>query len=210
MSATAIQAFVHLGAGYACVLDHSRLGGGAMKLRMLRVLLLAAWRCASPAALVDFSSVVIFGDSLSDTGNNAFVFDTLGALGFLPPSELRTPYRLLATRYPNCSLSAVASNLGGTDYAYGGARIGPLGSSLNPFVDFPNNFPLSVTSQVATFLGQHPQAPGDALYIVEGGGNDARDIIQKAAQDIGGGNQPAAGHLSRCADVRELREQHRR
>jgi outer membrane lipase/esterase len=185
-----------------------------MKLRMFRALLAAVCIAASPAALADFSSVVIFGDSLSDTGNNAFVFDAVGATQSLPPGTLRTPVPTsdntfipelpyptpVGGRYSNgpvwaedfasaLGLSAIASNLGGTDYAYGGARMGPLGSP-NPFLDFPNNFPLSVTTQVATFLGQHPQAPADALYIVEGGGNDARDIIQEAAQDIAGSIDP--------------------
>src|SRR5215471_7065910 len=185
-----------------------------MTLRMFGVLLAGTCISASSAALADFSSVVIFGDSLSDTGNNAFVFDTVGAAQNLPPGTLRTPVPTadntfipdfpyatpVGGRYSNgpvwaedfasaLGLSALPSNLGGTDYAYGGARMGPLGP-LNPFQDFPNNFPLSVTTQVATFLGQHPQAPADALYIVEGGGNDARDIIQKAAQDVSAGNNP--------------------
>jgi len=185
-----------------------------MTLRMFGVLLAGTCISASSAALADFSSVVIFGDSLSDTGNNAFVFDTVGAAQNLPPGTLRTPVPTadntfipdfpyatpVGGRYSNgpvwaedfasaLGLSALPSNLGGTDYAYGGARMGPLGP-LNPFQDFPNNFPLSVTTQVATFLGQHPQAPADALYIVEGGGNDARDIIQKAAQDVSVGNNP--------------------
>src|SRR5262245_30421093 len=134
-----------------------------MKLRVFGVLLAGACIAASSVALADFSSVVIFGDSLSDTGNNAFVFDTLGALGDLPPSELRTlvptpgntfiptaPYATsVGGRYSNgpvwaddfasaLGLSALPSNLGGTDYAYGGARMGPLGPP-NPFQDFPNN-----------------------------------------------------------------------
>ena len=92
-------------------------------------------------------------------------------------------------------LNALASNLGGTDYAYGGARMGPLGSP-NPFQDFPNNFPPSVTTQAATFLGQHPQPPADALYIVEGGGNDARDILAQAQQDVMHGIDPTADILA--------------
>lgn len=168
------------------------------------------------SAFAGYSNLFLFGDSLSDTGNNAFVFDTVGASGNppLPPGTLRTsvptpsntfiptyPYATsVGGRYSNGSmwaesfaaaygLSAVASDLGGTNYAYGGARVGPLGS-LNPFLDFPDNFPLSLTTQVATFLAQHPQAPADALYVVAGGGNDALDIIEKAGQDIASSVDP--------------------
>ena len=65
--------------------------------RIVRMLLLAVvagprWRwtsasaCAAGAAA--FSSLFAFGDSLSDTGNNAAVFDTAGFP--LPPGTLRT------------------------------------------------------------------------------------------------------------------------
>ncbi|MBX3681035.1 MAG: hypothetical protein KF710_12720, partial [Rhodocyclaceae bacterium] len=40
---------------------------------------------AAPAAAGPFSSLFIFGDSLSDTGNNAAVFDSMGAGSGLPP-----------------------------------------------------------------------------------------------------------------------------
>lgn len=172
-----------------------------------------------------YTSLFLFGDSLSDTGNNALVFDVAGAFQAppLPPGTLRTPVPTAGNtfiplfpyatpvggRYSNGAvwaesfagafgLGAVASNLGGTNYAYGGARVGPLGP-LNPFQDFPQNFPLSLTTQVATFLLQHPQAPADALYIVAGGGNDARDLIEAAAQDIAQGFDPLPAILSGAA-----------
>jgi len=188
---------------------------------------LVAFGClaASGSALGGYSGLFIFGDSLSDTGNNAFVFDVVGlsANPPLPAGTLRTPVPTpsdtfvpqfpyatpVGGRYSNgpvwaesfataLGLSALASNLGGTNYAYGGARVGPLGP-LNPFLDFPNNFPLSLTTQVATFLAQYPQAPADALYIVAGGGNDARDIILAAAQDIANNVNPLPNILSAAA-----------
>ena len=41
------------------------------------------------AQAVPYTGLVVFGDSLSDSGNNAIVFDGLGAP--LPPGTLRTP-----------------------------------------------------------------------------------------------------------------------
>lgn len=141
-----------------------------------------------------FSSLIVFGDSLSDTGNNAAVFDSFVP----PPGTLRTPvpianptfiptYPYASNRYSNgpvwveglgagLGLSANASLLGGTNFAFGGARSGPTGSS----------FPYSLLDQVSFFLGGvGGVAPVGPLYVVAGGGNDARDAFALAA---GGGN----------------------
>lgn len=150
------------------------------------------------AQALPFSSLVIFGDSLSDSGNNAVVFDTRVAPPGTPPGTLRTPTPIAApgfiptfpyqsNRYSNgpvwieqfaasVGMSARASLLGGTNFAFGGARTGPAGSS----------FPFSLTDQVSFFLGATGGvAPGNALYVVQGGGNDARDAFALAA---GGGD----------------------
>ena len=192
--------------------------GWAKSKRALKALLgivcIAAWTSAQAG----YSNLFLFSDSLSDTGNNAFVFDVVGAAGtlrtpvpttdnsFIPTYPYATP---VGGRYSNGAiwaeafapvfgLSAIASNLGGTNYAYGGARLGPLGSP-NPFDNFPNNFPLSLTTQVATFLSSYPQAPADALYVVAGGGNDTRDIIAAAGTDILNGIDPTAGVVAAAA-----------
>jgi outer membrane lipase/esterase len=184
-----------------------RLQGG-----LLAIVCLATWS----GAQAGYSNLYVFGDSLSDTGNNAVVFDIVGASQSLPPGTLRTPmvtpdnsfipiYPYVASNvYSNgpvwtssfaaaLGLSANPSLMGGTNYAYGGARVGPIGNP-NPFVSFPNNFPPSLTTQVATFLlSSSGQAPSDALYVVAGGGNDARDIITAAAIDIANGIDPTSG-----------------
>jgi phospholipase/lecithinase/hemolysin len=181
---------------------------------LLRFAALIVTSALSTGASAGYSSLFIFGDSLSDTGNNAFVFDLVGASQGIPLGTLRTPVPTannsfipdfpyatsVGGRYSNgpvwaesfaaaLGLSATASNLGGTNFAYGGAVAGPLGNP-NPFVNFPANFPLSLTTQAATFFGQNPQAPADALYIVAGGGNDARAIITQASTDIFNGVNP--------------------
>jgi outer membrane lipase/esterase len=186
-------------------------------LRFAAFILASALSAGASAA---YSNLFIFGDSLSDTGNNAFVFDLVGASQGIPPGTLRTPVPTannsfipdfpyatsVGGRYSNgpvwaesfaaaLGLSATASNLGGTNYAYGGAVAGPLGNP-NPFANFPANFPLSLTTQAATFFGQHPQAPTDALYVVAGGGNDARAIITQAGMDILNGVNPFPGIIA--------------
>lgn len=180
-----------------------------------RLALVITLFCAPVAAsAAPYSSVFFFGDSLSDSGNNAFVFDVVGGSQGLPPGTLRTPVPTpsnsfipaypyatpVGGRYSNgpvwaeifaasLGVTAAPSLLGGTNYAYGGAVTGPLGNP-NPFANFPNNFPPSLTTQVATFLGTHPQAPVDALYVVAGGGNDARALITQAANNIANGINP--------------------
>ena len=153
--------------------------------------LIAAQLLPSTAfALPSYSNIFVFGDSLADSGNNAIVFDSMSGT----PGAPRTPTPLVdpllvpthpyaTNRYSNgpvwveqmaASLghSALPSLAGGTNFAFGGARVGPLGSP----------FPFSLRDQVSSYLGASGGiASASALYVVEGGGNDARDIIQTAA-----------------------------
>jgi outer membrane lipase/esterase len=137
-----------------------------------------------------YTGLTIFGDSLADSGNNATFFDVFVAPPGTPPGTLRTPvpigspdfiptFPYASNRYSNgpvwveqfagyLGLSAQASLLGGPNFAFGGARTGPLGSS----------FPFSLLDQVAAFLAPAGNnAPSDRLYIIVGGGNDARDVL---------------------------------
>lgn len=147
---------------------------------------LGAWPLVAPA--VPFTGLVAFGDSLADSGNNALVFDIVGLPA--PPGTLRTPvpipsadfiptFPYASGRYSNgpvwveqlaakLGVAAAPSLAGGSNYAFGGARTGPLGSP----------FPFSLVDQVSTFLtGTGGVAPSGNLYVVEGGGNDARDAL---------------------------------
>jgi outer membrane lipase/esterase len=171
------------------------------QLSFISVFFLALTFASGAVQALPYSNLVIFGDSLADTGNNAAVFDTEIAPPGTPPGTLRTPTPIpsndfIATfpyaekRYSNgpvwveqfadsLGLSAQASLLGGTNFAFGGARTGPSGGS----------FPFSLTDQVSMFLGgTGGAAPGDALYVVAGGGNNARDAVELAAD----GGDPTA------------------
>lgn len=160
------------------------------------------------------TSLFVFGDSLADAGNNAVVFDTKFGV---PPGTLRTgtpiaspgfipdfPYA--SNRYSNGPVwveqlasglgitnGATASLLGGTNFAFGGARTGPLDPT-------GTQFPASLLTQVGGFLAAAgPTVPSSALYVVQGGGNDARDIFAAALPIALTGGDPSALIASRSA-----------
>lgn len=155
----------------------------------LGALALAASLSAPALAASPWSNIYVFGDSLSDDGNNAILADTFagGARQSTPtPSAgfvAEFPYAG-SDRYSNgpvwaedfaahYGMTLAPSLLGGTDYAYGGATAGPAGAGIPP----------SVTDQVAMFLGTASTSRSSALYLIDAGGNDARDAITAAAAD---------------------------
>jgi outer membrane lipase/esterase len=168
--------------------------GRRLTIHILTLLLLLP----GAALALPFSNLVIFGDSLADTGNNAFLVDNGAFLpDFAPGARTATPIPNSAfiptvpyatNRYSNgpvwteqfasdLGLSAIASTSGGTNFAFGGALTGP-----------PTPTPATPTllQQVGMFLGATGGvAPPGALYVVEGGGNDARAALATA---LGGGN----------------------
>ncbi len=120
----------------------------------------------SPAIADDapFSELVVFGDSLSDTGN------VYWATQFqLPPSPLYFDGRfsngpvwheVLAERL---GIAPAAPNLiGGTNFAWGGAE---TGSGMSLF-GTPN-----LGDQIGLYLSMSAPLPGQ-LFVVAGGGND--------------------------------------
>jgi outer membrane lipase/esterase len=119
---------------------------------------------AAGAASAQFSDFYSFGDSLSDAGS--FKPFTPPGTGLFTTNPGPVWTQQLAARY---GLSSTPANLGGNDYAEGGARV-----ALNPGV--PSSFPLTanatpVLTQIAHFLATGPADPG-ALYSVWAGGND--------------------------------------
>jgi phospholipase/lecithinase/hemolysin len=149
-----------------------------MKRLILIALALGSSIAPAPAAAAPWTSVVAFGDSLSDSGNAALL---TGA--FFPPSP---PYAFRFSNGPTAveilaqqlGLSAAPSVAGGTNHAVGGATTGML--NFNFEIDSPpglQNFPALATSgmlaQVATFLsGVPPFEPATTLFWVWGGPND--------------------------------------
>ena len=123
-----------------------------------------------------YTALYVFGDSLSDIGNFAAITPNPPTLPVEVPGPT-TAYTL--GRFTNAlnyvdylasglGLSVTPSVLGGTDYAWGGARTNT--HALGPFA--------SILGQVATFTGLPGPADPLALYVVWGGANNTRDAIQ--------------------------------
>ena len=148
----------------------------------------------------EFTSIVIFGDSLSDTGNVAHL--TYDKYGFrvpgpiadytdgrftdgydtLPPAELYSGVWIeqLARSMP--SKPEVKNSLdGGTNYAFGFATTG-TGTSV--FTFGPGNT-LSVNienigQQITDYLATHPKINEKTLFVVWGG---AIDVLYATSED---------------------------
>jgi outer membrane lipase/esterase len=135
----------------------------------------------SPAAAVPYTSMIVFGDSLSDSGNDAALpgvgsqVQTITGNSYIPGA----PY-LTATSsgtfsngptWASDAASALGlplkpSLLGGTNFAFGGATTGGPGPIPNLLVQ---------ANQYLTATGN--KASSSALYVVAGGGNDARAAL---------------------------------
>lgn len=137
--------------------------------------------CAASSA-APYQGLLVLGDSLSDSGNNA-------ALGLYSPGQTVTNNRYIGTlsygpdaTYTNGPVwaSYLASMMGvtlrpslrgGSNFANGGALLGSPG--IGPF-----GYPFSLKVQAERFLNAvGGVAPADVLYVVAGGGNDARDAL---------------------------------
>jgi len=126
-----------------------------------------------------YDALYVFGDSYCDVGN---IFVATGG------AEPAAPY--YNGRFSNgpiwldhvagfLGLPLKPSILGGTDYAFGGA-----------WATAPQSFPggtiPSVTEQVGLYLSQHGgKADPNALYILEGGGNDILDTTSGSPEALG-------------------------
>jgi outer membrane lipase/esterase len=144
---------------------------------ILTTVLLGLASMAAEAAKPHYDSLVVFGDSYCDVGN---IFALTGG------AEPAPPY--YNGRFSNGPiwLDHVAgflgvplkpSALGGTGYAFGGAWV----TEGKSFTGVP-----SVVEQVELYLSQHGgKADPNALYILEGGGNDILDTTSHSPETLG-------------------------
>lgn len=148
--------------------------------RLLGALAFALAGAASlPAHAGPYTSMYVFGDSLSDTGNLNV------ATGGAQPAPGQPYFNgrfsdgpvWVETLAAGLGLSAdvAPALLGGNNYAFAGARMGT------------SSTPPGVLAQIAgLWAPSHPLADPNALYVVVGGGNDMRD-----ARDAFQGNSVA-------------------
>lgn len=148
------------------------------------IVLLSAAICSHAAISVGPTSLVIFGDSLSDSGNNSNVpaiganpGQTIDGNSYIPgqtygaaPFGTYSNGPVWATQYAAMmglsALPSVIPGLGGTNYAFGGAK---TNGGLVP----------SLLTQAGMFLDAPPASVdvASALFVVAGGGNNARDTF---------------------------------
>jgi outer membrane lipase/esterase len=141
---------------------------------LVSALLVAATVCAGVAQA---GELFVFGDSLSDTGNNAIAIHR-------DPNQLITGNSYVPT-YPYASGSYSNGNVWvtqlalklklqkgtrpsetlGNDFAYGGARVAAE-------IGVP-----STLTQLGFFLGRGHQIQADDVFVIATGGNDVRDAL---------------------------------
>jgi outer membrane lipase/esterase len=171
---------------------------------------------AAPAS-AQFSSLTVFGDSLSDSGNNALVIganpgQVISGNTYIPTQPYGSgTYSNGATWVTSFAAGiglapgSVPSLAGGGNFAFGGARTtidGPVAG-----------FPFSATTQLAGYLAGAPATlPATGLYVIAIGGNDVRDTGDAVAADpanaasiIGGAAMAYAGGVGAMVDSLQAR-----
>jgi len=164
--------------------------------RHVRSILATALLCAVAAAAnaQAYTSIVVFGDSLSDTGNDTNLSQALYTINAAVPSPSTgytygrftdgTDTSPAARSYNGVWVEQLAALLaakpiiknslaGGTDYAYGYATTG-TGTSV--FAYGPNNaLAFNVNNmqlQLSTYLATKPTITNKTLFVIWGGAND--------------------------------------
>ncbi len=151
------------------------------------------------ASAAGYAGLYIFGDSLADAGNVAALIganpgQVISGNAYIPSQPYAsgqfTNGDVWAKGFATSlgfSSSGLPSITGGGNYAFGGARIATDGAGLTPSLSAQTNLFLAASGGVA---------PGGALYVLEGGGNDGRDILQAAATSMTPNAVIAAGAAS--------------
>jgi outer membrane lipase/esterase len=150
----------------------------------------------------DYTSIVVFGDSLSDTGNVADLSEAKYGVRIPGPYADYTDGRFTdgadtepaAENYFGVWVEQFAATLpakpeikasldGGTDYAYGFAFTGD-GTSVFSFgpSDELSVVVNNIGQQIADYLATHPKITDKTLFVVWGGANDLLNAT--SADDI--------------------------
>jgi outer membrane lipase/esterase len=144
-----------------------------------------------PAHAQNYTSIVIFGDSLSDTGNVAYLAQHKYGVRFPGPYADYTDGRFtdgddtipVARKYFGVWIEQFAAMLpskpiildsldGGTNYAYGFAYTGSGTSVLTLGSAALSVNVNNIGQQITDYLGTHPVINDRTLFVVWGGAND--------------------------------------
>ncbi|MBB5203503.1 phospholipase/lecithinase/hemolysin [Inhella inkyongensis] len=130
---------------------------------------LAALMGAAVAQAVPYSQLIVFGDSLSDSGN-LLARSQAYVPGVLPVGLPQAPYYQGRFSDGRAAVEWLADDLGVAlrNFSVGGATTGLFNNQAPPL---PGLLETGLRSQLAEFLSQGP-ADGQALYTVFGGAND--------------------------------------
>ena len=170
-----------------------------MPARLRLLLALLVFCLPTLAHAQTYTSILVFGDSLSDTGNVAHLTESQfgvrvpsKAFGYtdgrftdgkdtLPAASLYTGVWIeqLAATFPQ-KPAVTASLDGGTNYAYGYAFTGTGTSPLNLTTGVSVNVD-NLGQQVTDYLTAHPNIPANTLVVVWGGANDVLNATSPAA-----------------------------
>jgi len=167
----------------------------------------------------DYKSIVVFGDSLSDTGNVADLTQAKYGIRIPGPDADYTDGRFtdgadtdpaaetyfgvwieqLAATFPS-KPKIKASLDGGTDYAYGFAFTGTDTSvfSFGPSDSLSVNVN-NIGQQVTNYLATHPKIDDKTLFVIWGGANDLLNATSDDDVIDAGINQ--AIHIQRLIDA---------
>ena len=141
-----------------------------------------------------FNSVVVFGDSLSDTGNIAQLYKLPAGTSFTTnPDPVWA--EIVAQTFGSSAANSLA---GGTNYSWGGACVNPNGPCENP---------------VPTTAGQINQhlsggnADPDTLYMIWGGVNDISAVARSNSSDpqgaLDGVLEAAGAYVDQIRDLQD-------
>ncbi len=163
-------------------------------LRPSACVVVLALGCAGAAGAQPFSGVVVFGDSLGDSGNLALALDLPAGLS-LTTNPDPVAAEIVADALGRPVLPSLA---GGTNFAWIGACVNPAGPCL------------ASTPSTAAQIAQHLSATGgqaapDALYSVSGGANDVIAAVARgpvgAAADAAAAGAAYVGQIGRLQDA---------
>ncbi|PTT88734.1 hypothetical protein DBR42_09175 [Pelomonas sp. HMWF004] len=187
-----------------------------MSIRLIARAVAGVSLCAAALSASAFSQLVVFGDSLSDGGNNALLLSSLTG-GVLPPVDVTSDLAyskipsaagtysngMVWTQYfaQSLGLPLAPSLAGGTNFAFGGAQTGLDGAEI-PFVP---GFPFSMRTQLNMYFSATGNtANPDALYVVAGGGNSVRAALEAIAAGQDAASTAAATVGEYAADMAGL------